>query len=143
MAEHEGVNLIPAEHQNAMNVVYALIVGDEPSASQNLGVPFNGTGVPANDPPTQNDPNAYTYYGGAMQLSDALLATLQDVANQIPAASWPVQGVTGPVTLADAQAACAAYVLTVTTRDTLNPDDPQVTLAAALTAHGLKEIVWP
>lgn len=129
MASHYGIALIPSAYKNAINVAYALWKGEDPTISENLSQPANVSG-------DINDPATY-WFGGRLY-SDAELPIIQGFAANIPSAFWPVQGVSGLASLADAQAAATAMIITITTRDTYNTTQAQETLAAALGALGLK-----
>lgn len=133
MASHYGVHIIDDAHKNAMNVVYALWKGEDPTQSENFSQPVNASGL-------QSD--AVTYWLGGRQYSDADLAIIQAMVTNIPTAIWPVQGVSGPVTLLQATAAATALVVNVTTQDTYTTAQAQTTLAAVLTALGMKRVVF-
>jgi hypothetical protein len=134
MPAHYGVALIPDAHKNAMNVVYALWKNENPAASENLSQPANVSG-------DINDPATY-WFGGRLY-SDADLVVIQDMPNNMPSASWPVAGVSGNVSLVQAQAAAAALIVNVTTQDTYTTPQAAATLAAALGGLGLKKAEDP
>jgi hypothetical protein len=131
MPAHYGIALIPTANKNAMNVVYALWKGEDPTQSENLSQPANVTG-------NENDP--FTFWYGGRQYDDADLAVIQNLASNMPTASWPVTGVSGSVQLADALAAVAALVVQMTTQDTYTTEQAQTTLSALLTAKGLQRV---
>jgi len=133
MPAHHGVHLIGDAHKNALNAVIALIQNEDMTQSENVSQPANASGG-------QND--VFTHWYGGRPYNDADLAVFQDLPNHIPAASWPVQGVSGSVTLAQAQAAAAALILTVKTQVNFTTDQARQTLAAALEAQGLQTINW-
>lgn len=134
MSAHYGVSVIPTEHKNAINVAVALWQGENPALSENLSQPANATGSP-------DDP--VTHWFGGRPYSDAELAVIQAFADNLPSANWPVQGVSGPVSLVEAQAAAAAMVINVTTQDEYTTQQAQVTFAAVMTALGLKRVEFP
>lgn len=101
---------------------------ENPASSENLSQPANASGSPNDSSP--------------IGLTASSIATQNSWSSKIPpanmpAAAWPVQGVSGPVSLAEAQAAAAALILTVKTRDSYTTQQAQDTLAAAL---GLRRI---
>lgn len=134
MTSHYGVAVIPDAHKNAVNVILALIADppENPALSENVSQPLNATGSP-------NDP--VTHWMGGRPYSAAQLEVYQALPDNIPAASWPVTGVTGAASEADAVAAAAAMTLHVTTQETYTTQQAQQTLAAVLTAMGLKRVV--
>jgi len=134
MSAHYGVELIPDAHKDAINVVFGLVLGFNPSTMECFGQPCNATG-------SQND--TFTHWYGGQEYSTAEISKLQSLEANIPGGvTWPVQGANGPITLVQAQAGIAAMILTVTTRDTYTSQQAQDTLNAALTAQSLKRINW-
>lgn len=131
MTSHYGVHLIPNAHKNAMNVVYALWQGEDAAASENFSQPANADGLPS---------TPVAYWLGGKPYSDAELLVIQNMTNNIPSASWPVQGVSGSVTLAQAQAAAAAMIVSVTTQESYSTQQAQATLASVLTSLGMKRV---
>lgn len=131
MPVHYGITVTTDAHKNALNVVFALWQNENPTASANVSQPLNASSSP-------NDP--VTHWIGGGYYTDERLATLQDLAANIPAASWPVMGIDGPVTQQEAiDAATAAYVL-VGTAETYSSALAQQTLASALGALNLKRV---
>lgn len=135
MPAHYGVMLVPDTHKNALNVVLALVVDPPENAAQseNCSQPANATGGPDDD---------FTHWYGGRQYTAEQLAIYQDLANNVPAAEWPITGVSGIVTAEAAGLACAAAIMTVTTQDDFTTEQAQATLTAALTAQGLLRINW-
>lgn len=129
--EHYGVVIVPDAHQNAANVVFALWQVEDTTASRNVSQPLNATSSP-NDPVTH-------WAGGRPFLPEELLV-LQDFPANIPSASWPVQGVDGPVTEQQAIDAATALIITVRTAETYTSLVAVATLAAALGSLGLKRV---
>lgn len=128
-----GVHLIPDANKNAANVLYALIKGEDTAVSENISQPANPSGA-------EGDP--WTYWFGGKFYTAAELAIFQNLPANIPAATWPVQGMSGAVTLADVEAAAAAFILTVTTRASFDSQQSTDTLAAALGAINLKRVIF-
>lgn len=134
MPAHYGVEIIPDAHKNAINVLFGLVLGFNPTTMECFGQPTNTTG-------NQNDP--FTHWYGGQEYSITDVAKLQQIIASIPGGvTWPVQGATASVSLAQAQAAAAALVLVVTTRDTYTSQQATDTLNAALDSQGLKRINW-
>lgn len=135
MADHYGIALVPDAHKNALNAVLALIASppEDPTQSENVSQASNASGL-------STDP--FTYWYGGRQYSDADLAVMQDIGNHLPSPGWPINGVSGSVSLVQAQAAAAALILTVTTQASFTSQQAADTLGAALGARGLKEIDW-
>lgn len=129
MPAHYGIAIVADEHKNALNVVLALWQGEDPTLSENLGQPLNASGL-ANDPPT--------HWMGGRPYGAAELEIIQNLPANLPAVSWPVQGVGGAVDEAAAIAAAAALSLMVGTADSYGAALVQQTLASALGAQGLK-----
>jgi hypothetical protein len=133
--QHYAVIFTTAANQNAINVVLALLFGDNPSQAVELSRPA----VPSDGP---NTAEATYFYGGLPRTTEQV-AVLQDLPNNIPAASWPVTGVDGPVTEAEAAAAAAAMFLFVGTAETYETTLAASTLAAALEAKSLQKQAEP
>ena len=133
MPAHYGIALIPDAHKNALNAVLALYYNGDPATVDGVTQPANATGY-------QND--AFTHWYGGKTYGDTELSFFQNLADHIPAASWPIAGASGSVSLADAQAAAAAMILTVTTQASFTTEQAQQTLAAALGAQSLQKINW-
>ncbi len=133
MTARYGVMLVPDAHKNALNVVLALHYAGDPATVDGVTQPANATG---------NRTDAFTHWYGGRTYNDTELGIFQNLASSIPAASWPMTGAGGDVALADAQAAAAAMIMTVTTQEDFTTEQAQQTLAAALDAQGLKTINW-
>ncbi|MCK1507983.1 hypothetical protein [Bradyrhizobium sp. 18] len=129
MTAHYGVTLISAANKNTINVVLALWVGDNPAVSQNVSQPANQSG---------DIGDAATYSFGGRPYDGGELSVIQSLPGNMPVATWPVQGVAGPVSEAEAIAAAAALIVTMTTRDSYTTQQAQETLAASLSALGLR-----
>jgi len=129
MPAHYGIAIVAAAHKNALNVLLALWQGEDPTLSENLGQPLNASGLP-NDPPT--------HWMGGRPYSAAELEIIQNLPANLPAASWPVQGVGGPVAEAEVIVAAAALSLMIGTAESYGAALVQQTLASALGALGLK-----
>lgn len=129
MTSHYGISIIPDAQKNAMNVVLALRANEDPTQSENISQPASATG---------SDPA--THWFGGRQYSDAELLVLQDPGNHIPDADWPVAGVSGDVSLADAQAACAALYTMVHSAESFTTGLAAQTLSSALGALGLQRV---
>jgi hypothetical protein len=134
MSSHYGVAVCPDANKNALNVVLALLAGEDPTQSENVSQPLNPTGL-ITDP--------VTHWMGGRPYTLEQLAIYQDIPNNMPAASWPVTGVSGAVTLADAQAAAAAMILHVTTQDAFTTQQAQDTLNAVMLTLGVQRVVDP
>lgn len=134
MASYYVVELIPDAHKNAINVVFGLVLGFNPSTMECFPVPANAAG----------DKNAaFTHWYGGQIYSTENVAKLQSLVDSIPVnTSWPIVGAQGSVSLADAQAAAAAMVYTVTATASFTTEQAQETLAATLGAHNLQKINW-
>lgn len=129
--QHYAVMLTTAAKQNAVNVVIALLFGDDPSAAVNLSrpaVPLSGS----------NEVDATYFYGGIPRSTEAV-AILQNLPNNIPSTSWPVAGVSGPVSEAEALAAATDMFCFVGTAETYTTPLAAATLSAALQAKGLQK----
>ena len=133
MTAHYGVALIDDANKNAMNVVYALWKGEDPTLSENLSQAANATG-------NENDPVTHWFGGREYTLAD--LAIIQNLPANMPSASWPVTGVSGSVSLSAAQDAATALKMTVTSQDAFTTQQAQETLAAALTAKNLNRVTY-
>jgi hypothetical protein len=133
MSQHYGVHVIPIEHKNAINVVVALWFGDDPASAEELGQPLNASG-------SSGDPITHVMGGWPYIDNEAGLAQMQNLANNLPAATWPVQGIEGSVTEAEAVAAATALYLMVGTAETYTSPLAAQTLASALGALGLKRV---
>lgn len=132
MAAHYGIAIIPDAHKNALNAVYAVWQNEDPTLSENLSQPLNATG-------DINDP--VTHWMGGRLYNDADLAVIQALATHMPTVSWPVVGVSGNVSEAQANAAAAALYTMVGTATTYSTPLAQQTLEAALGALGLRRVV--
>ncbi len=123
-------HVIPAAHRAAANVVLAIVNGDD------LG--SNAFSQSANPTGNQNDP--VTHYYGGMHTTEAWEGVVSNLATTMvaPVGGWPANGVSE----ADAIAAAEAMHLQVTiTQDDTDPN-PQASLANALSALGIKKIVY-
>ncbi|MCK1578165.1 hypothetical protein IVB03_00875 [Bradyrhizobium sp. 168] len=129
MTAHYGVTHISAANKNAINVVLALWIGDNPAVSQNVSEPANQSG---------DIGDAATYWFSGRPYDGGELSVFQSLPGNMPVAIWPVQGVAGPVSEAEAIAAAAALIVTMTTRDSYTMQEAQETLAASLSALGLR-----
>lgn len=133
MPVHYGIAVIPDAHKNAINVILALWQGENPAASANISQPLNASSSPY-------DP--VTHWVGGRLYSDAELLVIQNLPENIPAASWPVTGIDGSVTEQQAIDAATALYLLVGTAETYSSTLAQQTLASALGALGLKRLVY-
>lgn len=132
MPAHYGIAMIPDAHKNALNVAYALWMDEDPTQSENLSQPANASGSP-------EDP-VERWFGGRLY-SEGELAVIQHFASHIPAADWPVMGVSGLVTEQQAIDAATALYLMVGTADTYTTPLAAQTLESALGALGMKRVV--
>jgi hypothetical protein len=131
MAAHYGIAVIPDAHKNAINVVIALWQGEDPTESENISRPLNASSS-ADDP--------VTHWVGGRPYQEEELPIIQNLAANLPAASWPVQGVSGPVSEEDATAAATALYLMIGTAETYTSQLAQQTLASALGALDLRQV---
>lgn len=129
MPAHYGVAVIADAYKNAINVVLALWQSENPALSENIGQPLNASG-------DWHDP--ITHWVGGRQYQAAELEVFQDLAANLPTAPWPVMGVGGPVSEAEAIAAATALYLLVGTAESYSTPLAQQTLTSALGARGLK-----
>ena len=134
MASHYGVAVIPDAQKNAVNIILALIADppENPALSENVSQPLSASGSP-------NDP--VTHWMGGRPYTAEQLVVYQALPANLPDAAWPVMGVSGPVTEADALAAASAMVLHVTTQETYTTQQAQQTLDAVLSAMSLKRVL--
>lgn len=132
MTAHYGVAVVPTAHKNALNAIYAVWKNEDPTSSENLSQPSNQNG-------STTDP--ITHWFGGRLYSDADLVVIQSFAANLPAASWPIMGVSGSVTQAQALAAAAAMIVHVTTQEVYTSQQAQATLSAVMQALGLQR-VW-
>lgn len=128
MAIHYSVYIVPADHSVAANRLFNLMLGGD---GDNFGNADNATGSP-------ND--SVTHWDCAIYQSLEELQAFQGLWTAIPdpAGGWPFMG----ITLADAQAAVAAMVMTTRSAATSGNLGAEC-LAAALSASGLQRVVYP
>lgn len=128
------VFMIPAAHRPAANLVMALVNGDNPA----LSVPFR---VEAN--PTSNHLDPVTHFYGGMSVDEDWLALVSNLGTDMIAPPEDTAWTDFGFTEVDVIAAAEAMHLQVTiTQDGAEPS-PQMTLANALGAFGVKSLVYP
>lgn len=133
---HYAINVIPTEHKQALNRLFAMIVGDDILESTNLSVPANATS-------DHEDP--FTHWYGGLYVDAQWLDIFQNLTTNLPEpdGGWPLMVEGNPVlTEQEAIDAAAALIITVRTGEN-DPQLPPQTLTAALNALGLKMIEWP
>jgi hypothetical protein len=125
------ITVVPEAHKNAANVVFALRQGENPALSENIGQPLNTSGSPE---------DLVTHWMGGRPYDDEELAIVQDLASNMPSASWPISGVSGSVTEQNALDAVAALYFEVGVGEAINSTLIQATLAKALSTLGLQRV---
>jgi hypothetical protein len=124
------VHTIPAAHRAAGNVALAVVNGDSLSS--------NAFSVAANPSGSSNDP--VTHYFGGMGTTETWESTVSNLAEAMasPVGGWPANGVTE----AEAIAAAEAIHLQITITQDGSEPDPSATLANAMAALGIKQVVY-
>jgi len=133
------VYMIPVAYKAAADVAMALLNGDNPATSRPFGQGANADGVPGPDPETPFS-TATHFFGGMWahgETGAAWLDAVSNLATNMVAGDWPVQGVT------EAEAMTAASFMTLQVSVTQNGQAPNTfeTLFAILNVMNLVKII--